>query len=114
MRCKLSCLLRRYNESEKEYREAIILYPNFDETYVNLATLFYKENNRTDAAVLWKRALALNPENVEAAKDLAIYYCEEKNPEALNYVEMLQKKGIKIPPDFMEKVRSITQERKER
>ena len=100
--------------AEKEYREEIILYPTFDETYVNLATLFYKENNRTDAAVLWKRALALNPENVEAAKDLAIYYCEEKNPEALNYVEMLQKKGIKIPPDFMEKVRSITQERKER
>ena len=92
----------RYDEAVKELRKEAALYPYFNNTYVAWGVTCYRQGRFAEAEGLWKRALEADPDNIEAIKNLAIYYYEVKNyPQAIYYVNEARKWGVEPPPEFL-------------
>jgi tetratricopeptide (TPR) repeat protein len=58
----------RADLARKHFEEAIRLQPEYDSAYLNLGLLYLKQQDRAQAAAMLRRALALNPANVDARR----------------------------------------------
>lgn len=92
----------KYIDAAKEFRKEIALYPYYANAYVSLGAVYYKEGKKLEAQGLWNRALDMDPDNLTALRNLAIFYGEEQDrAKALFYVRELEKRGVHAPPDFV-------------
>ncbi|MBL8700354.1 MAG: tetratricopeptide repeat protein [Alphaproteobacteria bacterium] len=62
--------LRRFDEAEKHYREAVRLDPNYADAHNNLGALLEKRARHLDAAQCYRAALAARPTFAEAHNNL--------------------------------------------
>ena len=97
-----------YRKAALEFKKEIALYPGFDAPYSALAVAYYRSGKGGRLDLLWRKALEINPDSIEAYRNLAMYYAETGNPDgARECVEELERRGVPVPADF---VRSIGQE----
>ncbi len=59
---------RRPDLARKHFEEAIRRQPDYDSAYLNLGLLYLNQQYRAQAAAMFRRALELNPANVEAKR----------------------------------------------
>ena len=58
--------LKRYEEAEKEYKEAIKINPNNSESHYNLGVLLYSQKRYEEAEREYKESIKINPTHSEA------------------------------------------------
>jgi len=93
------------DKAEKEFLKTIVLGPGYEWSYASLGNLYYQQGRKGEACSLWKRCLAVNPENLEAIKNLAIYYAETGDrASARYYAGRLRKMGAQPPRDFLKSI----------
>jgi tetratricopeptide (TPR) repeat protein len=69
-------------ESAKRHLEnAIRLAPNYEEALNNLGTIYSRQTQYTEAAALFERALAANPESIVSRLNLAATFSQQKQYE---------------------------------
>jgi len=96
------------DKAEKEFRKTIVLNPRYDWSYISLGVLCYNTGRKEEAEALWKRCVEINPENIDAIKDLAIYYAEKKDiASARYYADRLRKMGLELPREFLKSIGAI-------
>ena len=89
--------------ADREFRKEIALYPFYDNSYMCLGIVRYRQGAHAEAESLWKTALELNPDNPDALKNLSIFYRDKKEiKKAIYYVEELRKRNIEPPRDFLD------------
>lgn len=93
------------DEAEKEFRKTIALMPDNDWAYMSLGVICYRTGRPEEARAMWEKSFMLNPDNFEAAKNLAIYHAEmEDFASARYYVGALKRLGIEPPSVFMKEI----------
>lgn len=65
--------------------DAIILNPESENAYVNVAQFYLKLKNGDEALRYTEKAAEVNPRNVERLQNLAMYYQQKGNTEKANY-----------------------------
>ncbi|MFA5936903.1 MAG: tetratricopeptide repeat protein, partial [Candidatus Paceibacterota bacterium] len=97
----------KLKEAEEEYKKELENNPYYDNAYFNLGLLYWQEKKYSDAEINWKKTLEINPNYVDAYNALAIYYYQQKNyEEARPYINELYKRGIQLPPEFLQILQS--------
>lgn len=91
-----------FRRAADEFRKEIALYPGYDAAYSSLAAAYYKQGLRDGLDRFWRRALDINPDNIEAWRNLAIY-CRERGDAAgaMRCVREMEKRGVTPPPEFV-------------
>jgi len=90
-------------QAEEEFKKELVLNPSSDKTLFSLGLLYHTQGKLKQAEDSWLNAVKINPDNIDALKNLVIYYHEQKNTaKAKYYIIELQKRGIQIPPKYLE------------
>lgn len=93
----------KLDDAGREFKKESALYPFYDNAYMCLGIVRYRQGAHAEAESLWKTALELNPDNPDALKNLSIYYRDKKEPKkAIYYVEELRKRSIEPPREFLD------------
>jgi tetratricopeptide (TPR) repeat protein len=83
-------LLKRFPESEKYYRQALLTAPTDSELHRALGQTLLAEEKFAEAEVEFRTALACNPRSREAGQGLATsLYLQKRYPEAIPLLEVL-------------------------
>ncbi|HOJ49426.1 MAG TPA: AAA family ATPase [Spirochaetota bacterium] len=84
-----------YDEAEKYYKQAILIYPKYKWSYYNLGLLFYKKKQYDDAMLWYEKGLEIDPNYGDCLIGLGICYEDlGKIDKAKDYYE----KCMKIEP----------------
>ena len=91
--------LNRYEEAEKEYREALRIKPDGAEAHNNLGILLYNLNRSEEAEEEWREALRIKPDYAEAHINLGNLL---KDLNRYEEAEEEYREALRIKPDFAE------------
>src|SRR3989339_240170 len=91
--------LKRYEEAEREYREAIRTNANYAEAYYNLGLLLKKTKRYEEAEKEYRRAIRINTNHVKAHNNLGVLLYNTKRYEE---AEKEYRKAIEISPNYIE------------
>ncbi|PKP57053.1 MAG: hypothetical protein CVT89_05130, partial [Candidatus Altiarchaeales archaeon HGW-Altiarchaeales-2] len=89
--------LKRYEEAEKEFREAIRINPNDAEAHNNLGNLLADLNRYEEAEKEYGEAIRINPNYTEAHNGLGILLSDLKRYEE---AEKEYREAIRLNPDY--------------
>ncbi|OQX19755.1 MAG: hypothetical protein BWK75_05395 [Candidatus Altiarchaeales archaeon A3] len=89
--------LKRYDEAEKEYREAIRINPNDAEAHYNLGILLKNLKRYDEAENAYREAIRINPNDAEAHNNLGVLLYNLKRYEE---AENAYREAIKINPNY--------------
>lgn len=96
-----------FRKASDEFRKEIVLYPEFDAAYSSLGAAQYRLGVRAGLDQYWKKAIALNPDNLEAYRNLALYAMEMgDDATARACVRELERRGVTVPQDFARALKS--------
>ncbi|MFA5780112.1 MAG: tetratricopeptide repeat protein [Elusimicrobiota bacterium] len=88
---------KRYENAEKEYREAIRIDQNYAEAHNNLGNLLYDSKRYEEAEQEYRQALRVNPNNAKAHNNLGnLLYNSKRYEEA----ERAFRDAIRVNPNF--------------
>jgi len=103
-----------YPEAEKELKQAIYLYPNFSEAYIDLAYLHAIQENYDEAIAQWNKVLEIEPnfsEKYNVLYYLGLTYVKKGMPDkALEYflqALVLVPEGDPIEQEIEEEINEI-------
>jgi tetratricopeptide (TPR) repeat protein len=90
--------LQRYDEAEKEYREAIKINPNLAVAHYNLGVLLKDLQRYDEAEKEYREAIRLNPNHAKAHVSLGLLYIEvgkkgKAREKILKARELFEKQG---------------------
>lgn len=99
----------RLAEAEEEYKKELEVNPYYDNAFFNLGLLYWQQKRYEEAESNWKKTLEINPNYIDALNALAIhYYSQKKYEEAIPYIGELYRRGIRLPPEFIQLLQSAT------
>ena len=73
--------LKKYDEAEKEYREAIRIDPDDTEVRYNLGNLLYDLKRYDETEKEYREVMRMDPDDAEARVNLGILFLEIERPE---------------------------------
>lgn len=85
------------DESIKEYRNALKIYPGFAEANYNMGVSFWDGNNKDSAAAAYRRTVKINPDYFNAWNNLGVYFIQNGQYDSAVYVYQLL---IRKNPDY--------------
>lgn len=94
---------REYALAANEYETSLRLEPLQLYTYVDYGTLCLAANKPDDAARLWKRSVAINPDFLLGYEYLANYYIYTRHnaDSAMIYAREIQRRGVPVLPELL-------------
>jgi tetratricopeptide (TPR) repeat protein len=93
----------RYEEADREYREALRRHPGYTAAEINLGILLVRQNQLSEAARHFRRAIQLDPTNARAHLNLANSLVQQNEaPEAISHL----REALRLNPAYLEEVRT--------
>ena len=95
-----------YTLAEREYETSIRIDPLQLYNYVNYGKMLLSAGRNDDAARMWKKSVAINPEFFLGYYYLANYYIRVKNDpdSAMHYVQEIQQRGVRVMPELLHSI----------
>jgi tetratricopeptide (TPR) repeat protein len=97
--------LKRYDEAEAHYRNAINMRPDFNIAWNNLGILYARQHRWREAETIFKRSLELRPQNANIYGDLGNVYMEMNR---YDEAEALYRKHLALKPDAVRAERHLS------
>jgi len=92
----------QFDQAEEEYKKELTINPYYDNAHFNLGLLYFKLGKTKEAEKFWQKTIEINPDYFDAYQNLAILYYQQKDiPQAIYYLNQLQKRGISPPADIL-------------
>jgi tetratricopeptide (TPR) repeat protein len=97
-------LSRDSNKAIQYYQNAIMMIPDYPNTYANLAQMYIKLNDSRRAVEMLAKAIEINPESAEYYHIQGLAYCLANNfTEAIHVL----KKAIALQPKYIEALNNL-------
>ena len=94
-----------FKEAEKLWKKTLEINPNYDKACFNLSCLYYEQGRVKEAGKLWEKTLEINPDFIDAYYNLIIYYHKQNDESKVKYyIEQLNKRGVNLTPEFLERL----------
>ncbi|NCS91409.1 MAG: tetratricopeptide repeat protein, partial [Candidatus Altiarchaeum hamiconexum] len=93
--------LKRYEEAEKEYREAIRINPDYADAHNNLGNLLQNLKRYEEAEKEYREAIKINPNDILAHQNISeLYFVIKDYKKSLEYAE----KSLEISKEIKYKI----------
>ncbi len=88
------------------YKKALEIEPDNADAYNNIGNAYFRSGEKDKAVEAYEKAIAIRPELVEALFNISVAYFQRgEYGKAVDSCDKAQKLGLKIPGDFLERLK---------